>query len=687
MIDRGSLVLRLAVLSAAYYVAAMAGLALLTQTNNVALVWPATPILIAYLLRQKTTEWFPALMLCWGGGILANITMATQLPPAVMLALPGADVFFDALVGAFLLRHFAKPGTLFDSLRGVTMFLLLGCIAAPAFGAVVGGGTIAVAFGASFWVEWFKWWASTAISIAIVTPALLRFSLPRSRAVLLDEARLEAIGLSAVVLGVSAVIFLNEFAGLLFLVIPVILWATLRFGVSGVSWTGTVLAAAAIAFTVAGLGPVIAMHDDLDLVQQVGFLQLFLTATYVPALVCAVVLRQRMMAEAALRQAQKLEAIGQLTGGVAHDFNNLLAVIVGNLELVLHRFEDGAHSLEEVQRALKAADRGAALTHRLLALSRQQPLMPRDLDINESVGGMESLLRRTLGEEIELKFVAGPELWHCRADPSQVESTVLNLAINARDSMSGGGSLTISTAKADLDDAYAAAQAKVEPGQYVMLAVNDTGLGMSKETLNRAFEPFFTTKTQGNGSGLGLSMVKGFVEQSGGYVNVYSEPGLGTSVKIYLPRSKGARLDLAPEPQAVDMPLGAGEIVLLVEDDDDVRDLASTLLVQLGYNVLAASSGKGALDLITSGAAVDLLLTDMVLPGGIGGRELAERSRRRIPNLAVLFVSGYTTDGINQDGRLDDGLRLLPKPFHRADFARAVREALDERAPPMALRA
>ncbi len=664
---------RLAALTVAYYVAAVAGLVLLTQTNNIALVWPATAILLVYLLKTEPSEWILPLLLCWGGGILANVTMDTQLPIGVMLSLTGTDIFLDGLLAAFLLCRFANPETLFQSVRGVTAFLLHACIIAPAVGGVWGGGTIAVAFGAPFGPEWFKWWISTAISVAIFAPALMTFSVERTRAVLRGTALTEVIALFVAALGVSALIFLTDFAGLLFLVIPLLLWPMLRFGVAGVSWIGTLLATVAIAFTVIGLGPVAAMHDDL--VDQVGFLQLFLMATYIPALICAVVLRQRMAAESALRQAQKMEAVGQLTGGIAHDFNNLLTILIGNIEIVRDRIGSDSLSRERLQSALNAVERGADLTYRLLAFSRQQPLLPVELDINESVQHIEKLLERTLGEEIELKFIEGANMWHCQVDPSQLENTILNLALNARDAMPNGGRLTIETDNTHLDSAEAAGQIGAEQGDYVMLSVSDTGVGMPDEIRDRVFEPFFTTKAMGEGSGLGLSMVQGFVAQSGGYIKIYSEPGQGTAVKIFLPRLKSRTEDPAPQIGDEEVMSGAGRSILLVEDDADVRALTNMLLIDLGYRVHEAATAQEALDMVNRGVEVDLLLTDVVLPGGLGGRELAGQMSLLLPNLPVLFMSGYSANSVIHEGRLDAGVNLLSKPFRKVDLARALQQA------------
>jgi PAS domain S-box-containing protein len=381
--------------------------------------------------------------------------------------------------------------------------------------------------------------------------------------------------------------------------------------------------------------------------------------------------------EAQLRQAQKMEAVGQLTGGVAHDFNNLLAVMSGNVELLAEGIGDNERLHNLTRRALTAVERGAALTQRLLAFSRRQTLQPKAVKLNRLVAGMTDLLRRALGETVDVAAFGADDLWTCEVDPGQMENVLLNLAINARDALLDGGKLTIEAANAWLDDDYAAAQAEVAPGQYVLLAVTDNGTGMPPEILERAFEPFFTTKQVGKGSGLGLSMVYGFVKQSGGHVKVYSEAGEGTTVKIYLPR---AQADPAADPATPAAPIvgSRGETVLVVEDDPDVRTLAVALLRGLGYEVLEAGSADAALDRLEETSRVNLLFTDVVLPGGMSGRELAHRVRQRHPGLKVLYMSGYSENGIVHQHRLDQRAPLLQKPFRKTDLARKVREVLDD---------
>ncbi len=384
---------------------------------------------------------------------------------------------------------------------------------------------------------------------------------------------------------------------------------------------------------------------------------------------------ERWAIEEQLRQAQKMEAVGQLTGGIAHDFNNLLTVVLGNVELLAERLAGDAKKQKLALNARQAALRGASLTDRLLAYSRKQQLRPQSIDVNALVNGLIEMLRRTLGETIEVDAVAGDDLWNCLADPAGLESTLLNLAINARDAMPDGGRLTIEMKNTYLDDAYASAAAEVEPGNYVMLSVTDTGTGMTAETAARAFEPFFTTKQAGVNSGLGLSMVYGFAKQSGGHVNIYSEIEHGTAVKVYLPVAEMApsvepgdtftveRSDLKPT-------------ILVVEDDLDVRTLAVTLLGDLGYHVLEAKDGPTALSELDRNRKIDLLFTDVVLPNGMNGRDLADEAQRHRPGIKVIFTSGYTDNIMVRDGRLDPDVILIAKPYRKIDLARRIGDAL-----------
>ena len=386
---------------------------------------------------------------------------------------------------------------------------------------------------------------------------------------------------------------------------------------------------------------------------------------------------KRAQAEGVLREAQKMQAIGQLTGGIAHDFNNLLTVILGNLEFVTAKLESGHPMQTRIERATWAAARGATLTSQLLAFARKQALAPAAIDLAAAMPDLIPLLQRTLGEHIDVRYVETAGLWPAMADPSQLESAVLNLALNARDAMPGGGRLTIELANKVLDQDYAQTHAEVTAGDYAMLAVSDTGHGMTPELIKRAFEPFFTTKPDGKGTGLGLAMVFGFVKQSGGHVKIYSEPGDGTTVRIYLPRAVGATVSVGQSRGApIRLPRGSAT-VLVVEDEASVREIAVAILADLGYRVLQAADGEEGLRVFGSNAAsVDLLLSDVVLPGKVRGRELAEQISAIRPAVKVLFMSGYTENSIVHNGRLDDGVHLVSKPFSREQLARKVAEAL-----------
>ncbi len=378
-----------------------------------------------------------------------------------------------------------------------------------------------------------------------------------------------------------------------------------------------------------------------------------------------------------LREAQKMQAIGQLTGGIAHDFNNLLTVILGNLEFMRSRPDCDEPTKARIERATWAAQRGATLTSQLLAFARKQPLAPAPIDLGATMPDLVPLLRRTLGEHIDVRYVETAGLWPALADPAQLESAVLNLALNARDAMPGGGRLTIELANKVLDEDYARSHAEVMPGDYAMLAVSDTGHGMTPEVAARVFEPFFTTKPDGKGTGLGLAMVFGFVKQSCGHAKIYSEPGQGTTVRLYLPRAIGGEPVARQQSGPIELPRGTAT-VLVVEDEPAVREIAVAILADLGYRVLEAADGEQALQVFGAHAAeVDLLLTDVVLPGQVRGRELAERIQAIRPAVRVLFMSGYTENSIVHHGRLDDGVQLISKPFKREQLARKVQEALE----------
>ncbi|WP_041798193.1 hybrid sensor histidine kinase/response regulator [Rhodopseudomonas palustris] len=395
-------------------------------------------------------------------------------------------------------------------------------------------------------------------------------------------------------------------------------------------------------------------------------------------------LTDRKHTEERLAQAQKMEIVGQLSGGIAHDFNNLLTVIVGNAEFLADQLKARQDLRGLACEISRAGQRGAELTQRLLAFSRRQTLKPVAVDCNELVSSMHDLLRRTLREDIVIDIAFGAELCAAFADPAQLESAILNLSLNAQDAMLGGGRLSITTANVTLDASYQSLNQDVRPGDYVLIAITDNGSGMSKEVLDRVFEPFYTTKEVGKGSGLGLSMVYGFVKQSNGHVSLYSEPGLGTTVRLYLPAVAAGRPTGPERPDSVERLASRGEVVLIVEDDPFVRSYAVMCLRSLGYGVIAASDGAGALQTLDDDTHFDILFTDVVMPGGISGWELAETASRRRPDLRVLLTSGYALETIAGRSHGREHLAILTKPYRKADLARKLREVV-ESSPPAAI--
>jgi PAS domain S-box-containing protein len=386
-------------------------------------------------------------------------------------------------------------------------------------------------------------------------------------------------------------------------------------------------------------------------------------------------LTEKHIADAQLRQAQKMEAVGQLTGGIAHDFNNILTVITGTIEILGDAVADRPELAAITKLIDEAAERGANLTQHLLAFARRQPLQPREVDVNALVVETVKLLRPTLGEQIQITPLLADDAWTASVDPSQLSTAILNLALNARDAMPAGGKLALETGNIYLDEGYASMHNEVTAGNYVMIAVSDTGAGIPAANLEKVFDPFFTTKEIGKGTGLGLSMVFGFVKQSNGHIKIYSEEGHGTTVKVYLPRATGldqTDVELLESPHIE----GGDEVVLVVEDDALVRRYVVTQVQSLGYTTLEASNAVEALDVIGRAAAIDLLFTDVIMPGSMNGRQLVDEALKKRPALKTLFTSGYTENAIVHHGRLDSGVLLLAKPYRKSDLARMIRLAL-----------
>ena len=388
-------------------------------------------------------------------------------------------------------------------------------------------------------------------------------------------------------------------------------------------------------------------------------------------------LSARKSAEQALQQAMKMEAIGQLTGGVAHDFNNLLTVIMGNLELLEMQLTDDSQRNLLIE-AQEAADLGARLTGRLLAFARRSRLEPRSVDLNAMVLNLTDMLQRTLGEAVSLNSALSTDLWPILADPAQLESAIINLAINSRDAMPSGGKLLLESENVTFDEHDVDVETVPIPGDYVRLSITDTGEGMTEDVRKRVFEPFFTTKETGRGTGLGLSMVYGFTKQSGGYAAVYSELDKGTTINLYLPRHTKGEDETSGADDPAHMPAGKNELILAVEDNHRVRRLTILRLKELGYRVLEASDGAAALELLESQTDIDLVFTDLVMPGGMSGYELAAQVRQRWPDIPVLLTSGYAEEAINGEKLMAENLRLLRKPYRQSDLARSVRQVLEE---------
>jgi signal transduction histidine kinase/ActR/RegA family two-component response regulator len=392
---------------------------------------------------------------------------------------------------------------------------------------------------------------------------------------------------------------------------------------------------------------------------------------------------ERLKVEEMLRQSQKMDAIGQFTGGIAHDFNNILTVILGNIEILADGVADKPRLVTTARLIEEVAERGAELTQHLLAFARKQPLQPCSTDINALIANAETLLKRALGEQIEIETILEGDASPVLVDPTQLTAALLNLAVNARDAMPDGGKLTIETGNVFLDETYAKNQVEVIPGPYGMIAVSDTGPGIPASIRGKVFEPFFTTKPAGKGTGLGLSMVYGFVKQSNGHIKIYSEEGHGTTIKIYLPRTDERPVEAAnalPEMQVQ----GGNETILVVEDDAYVRNYVDTQLKSLGYSTVLAVNAAEALALIEQGTKFDLLFTDVILTGTMNGRALADEVSRRRPSTKVMFTSGYTENAIIHHGRLDRGVLLLTKPYRKSDLARMIRTTLDANGPPAA---
>jgi signal transduction histidine kinase len=634
--------------------------------------------------------------------VAAFLANTLGIGPTYAAAAIAAGNTLEAFAVAFLVDGWTEGRNAFATTTGIARFTAI-AMAAAAIGASVGAGVDVVTAatgaggpdGATFVAKWLPWWLSDVAAALVITPALVLWVTDRPRGFdLASLAESSAVFVAAAAVG--ALVFgpltagMPNRAALAFVALLPLIWAALRRGPRDTATVAVVLAACAVGGTMLA-GPFAQSGE-----QPAPLLVLFMIGGTLTSLLLAADATARARAERMLRttrnelrqareqlaQSHKMEAVGQLTGGVAHDFNNLLTVIVGNLDMALRQIETWTDAqAERLRRAINNARRGAlratAITQRLLAFSRKQRVEPRPINVNNLLGGLSDFLRRSIGEAVALEIAGAADLWTVETDPVQLETAILNLAVNARDAMPTGGKVTITTGNSFLDEEYCREHEELVAGQYVQIAVSDTGTGMSKDIMERVFEPFFTTKEEGHGTGLGLSQVYGFVKQSGGHIEIDSAPGAGTTVRLYLPRLAGhAGVDRAPERPA--FALDTAPTILLVEDDHDVRAYVVEILRDLHFRVLEAHDADSALGLLErDDVRLDLLLTDVVLPG-MNGRQLAEEIKKRQPETRVLFMSGYGRDAIVQQGHIEPGVEVMQKPLTQQILERHIRAVLED---------
>jgi signal transduction histidine kinase len=642
----------------------------------------------------------------------AFFVYALSSGPSYVAAATAAGNALEAFAGGFLVNSLAAGRNAFAAPIGILKFAWIAIFAA-AIGATVGasigadvGASVISGVGISsladnidwgkFATIWFPWWLGDLAAVLMITPVLVLWTTDRPRSfdvrpLLESSAIFAATGIFGAVVFSPLMAEMSNRAPLGVLAILPLLWAALRRGPRDTAIAALILFGFVFWGAIFGGGPFApGTHQESS-----TLLLMFMIGITMPSIALAADVALRRRTDGILRdarrelgqareqfaQAQKMEAVGQLTGGVAHDFNNLLTVIVGNLDIAQRHLESWTEGPAErlrrvINNAMRGAQRATTITQRLLAFSRKEPLDPKPLNIKALLNGLTDFLRRSLGETVALDIVVADGLWQVEADPIQLEAAILNLAVNARDAMSEGGKLTIATSNCFLDEEYCRHHEELVAGEYVQIAVTDTGTGMSKDILERVFEPFFTTKRAGQGTGLGLSQVSGFVKQSAGHVQIHSKPGEGTTVRIYLPRVPGEVRDdqSAQRERAV---ANAAQTILLVEDDHDVRAYVVEILRELHFRVLEAHDADSALGIVDrNDVLVDLLLTDVVLPG-MNGRQLAEEMRTRQPGIRVLYMSGYSRDAIVHQGRLDPGVEMMQKPLTQEVLAERVRVALD----------
>ena len=679
-----------------YFFVAKLALGFASVYPNATAIWPPAGIALAAVLLGGYRV-APA--------IFAAAFLVNALPsgPSYAAAATAAGNTLEAFAGGLLVNRWANGPNAFAAPTGAARFVLIAMFAA-AIGASIGT-SVNVGVTTSMLAEkvdwgrfgslWFPWWLGDLAAALVITPVLVLWATDRPRSFELGPLVESALILAAAG-GVGVLVFSPLTAEMPYrtsfgvLAILPLIWAALRRGPRDTATALLVLSAIAVWGTTFG-GP--STRGSAE--QSSALLVMFMIGSGVLGLMLAADAVARRRTERLLRnarhelgqareqlaQSHKMEAVGQLTGGVAHDFNNLLTVIVGNLEIAQRHLqsltEGPAERLRRViNNAMRGAHRATTITQRLLAFSRKQPLEPKPLNVNSLLRNLSDFLRRSVGETVALDIVGADDLWHVEVDPGQLEAAVLNLAVNARDAMPAGGKLTITTTNSFLDDEYCREHEELVAGPYVQIAVGDTGIGMSKEVLERVFEPFFTTKRAGQGTGLGLSQVYGFVKQSGGHVEIDSEPGAGTTVRLYLPRLPGA----VGEEQAAERPALAPDMaqtILLVEDDHDVRAFVVEILRELHFQVLEAHDADSALGLIDRhDVRLDLLLTDVVLPG-LNGQQLAEQVKARQPDIKVLFMTGYSPDAVVEQGHIDPGVAMMQKPVTREALEQQIRAVLE----------
>ena len=689
-------VIQLSAVGAIYYFIAYFSL-------NLALVHPSATVI------SPQAGFAFAAVLVWGGRVVpaifaaAFLVYAVSSGPSYVATAIAAGNALEAFVGGFLLNRLAGGHDAFATPTGIAKFAWIAMFAA-AIGATVGlsinedlvtSNLADKVVWAKFAAVWFPWWLGDLAAVLLITPVLVLWTTDRPRS--FDIRPLLESGAIFTVTGIFGLVIFSPLmpempnrAPLGVLVILPLLWAALRRGPRDTATTALILLGFVLWGAIFGGGPfTFSLHGESS-----TLLLMFMIGIAMPSIALAADVALHDRAHSMLRdarqelgqaleqfaQAQKMEAVGQLTGGVAHDFNNLLTVIVGNLDIAQRDLESWTEGPAErlrrvINNAMRGAQRATTITQRLLAFSRKQPLDPKLLDVNTLLNGLIDFLRRSLGETVALDIVAAGGLWRVEADPIQLEAAILNLAVNARDAMPEGGKLTIATSNCVLDEGYCRHLKELVAGEYVQIAISDAGTGMSRDILERVFEPFFTTKLAGQGTGLGLSQVHGFVKQSAGHIQIDSKPGEGTTVKIYLPRVVGEFRD----DQTVQRETTANitKTILLVEDDHDVRAYVAEILRELHFRVLEAHDADSALGITDrNDVQVDLLLADVVLPG-MNGRQLMEELRVRQPGIRVLYMSGYSRDDLVRQGRLNPGVELIEKPVTREVLAERIRAVLD----------